>query len=192
MHNASVFCYFECICICAWMCMNACVALLVWLTDLPSCFPGQSSSRCLAHTPAAVTFQDTLTHSVYTLRCPYTSSGFSPLSWVTRLTSMNMKIIKGHSIPGLNFIFTTVPELRLTIVSPEYWLQELFSVEQLAELMNSHILKCFALLCVSEKIKVHNRFFGHFGAAQQAKKALICGWTISQMNLIVHLFLHNV
>ena len=60
-----------------------------------------------SHTSCCHISGHTLTHSVYTLHCSYTSSGISPLSWVTKLTSLNMKIIKGHSRPWFNF-FTAV------------------------------------------------------------------------------------
>lgn len=76
---------------------------------LPSCVPGPGRAAAVACISG-----HTLTHSVYTLHCPYTSSGFSPLSWVTNLTSLNMKIIKGQSIPGFNF-FRHSPELHLII-----------------------------------------------------------------------------
>lgn len=84
---------------------------LVYLFGQPCCvlfavavagkqpLPGSHTSCC--HISA-----HTLTHSVYTLHCPHTSPGFSPLSGLTKVTSLDMMMIKLHGMLGLNFQFT--------------------------------------------------------------------------------------
>lgn len=127
---------FVCVCVRGYMHECWCVE-----PEQPCClvFPAMAESLLGSHTSCCHISGHTLTHSVYTLHCPNTSSGFSPLSGVTKLTSLNMKRIKRRRIPGFNYFS------RNTVCNVVNWRQiiskSVFSLMQMDISMTSTLVR---------------------------------------------------